>query len=77
MGPMHQLRGRLPAIQSKGLLWLQLVKQAIFKPSTGFASNRKRQWTEVVFSSPQELQKLSKPAGKAKSFVPASSIALS
>jgi hypothetical protein len=39
-----------------------------FKPSTGFASNRKREWTEVVFSFPQDLQKLCKPAGSAEGF---------
>jgi hypothetical protein len=38
--------------------------------------NRKRQWTEVVFSFPQELQKLPKPVGNTKGFGPASPIAL-
>ncbi|EXL66112.1 hypothetical protein FOPG_17697 [Fusarium oxysporum f. sp. conglutinans race 2 54008] len=40
----------------------------------GLHQNRKRQWIEVVFSFPQELQKLSKPAGNAEGFGSASSI---
>ncbi|KAM5529900.1 hypothetical protein FOXYSP1_17744 [Fusarium oxysporum f. sp. phaseoli] len=34
----------------------------------GLHQNRKRQWIEVVFSFPQELQKLSKTAGNAEGF---------
>ncbi|KAH7205219.1 hypothetical protein BKA60DRAFT_466938 [Fusarium oxysporum] len=41
--PVHHLRGQLPAITSKGVLWLQPVKQRVSKPLTGFASKPKRQ----------------------------------
>jgi hypothetical protein len=91
-GPVHQLRGRLPATKSlctvehvsksalltpaKGLLWLQPVKQAIFKLSTGVCIKPKTAMDRGCFLFPQELQELPKPAGHAKSFGPAGSIAL-
>jgi hypothetical protein len=41
----------------KGLLWLQPVKQAVFKPSTGFASKLKTSTDRGFFSlSPESFK---------------------